>query len=409
MKKEMKMISALLAAALTISMAAGCSGKKETEAPAASETAAEETAAETAEETDTEPEVIHIEEGDPNVNIIDMTSASAAVFYYDLSDTTAAAVRTALDARLDEVGVKYSDYDSGNDQDKQNEQIEEALDAGANVLMVNIVDAGSADASLAIIDKARAADVPVIFFGRAAAGEGEEEQVFGSYDKCAFAGIDQQTAGRELGGIIGEYILENFDAVDLNGDGNISYVMFIGESDCAGGTACAQYAVEAANAALAEEGKDGLAYLDPDDPDGCQLCADGAWSTEAAARMTEILEQHKEENGDMIELAVCGSDGMSEGVISALNDRGYNLGDDDSTMIPVYSVDSADAAVQLADDGKILATARQEADRAAAYLREIIYNAGSGAGVVLDGETGGAAGDAAYKTVIPYNIYTGEK
>lgn len=405
MKK--KWISVLLAAVLTVSMAAGCSSKKETKAPAAPETAAVETApAEAAEETGTEPEVIMIEEGDPNVNVIDMTSTDVAVFYYDLADTGAAAVQTALDAKLDEVGVKYSDYDSGNDQDTQNEQIDAALADGANVLMVNIVDAGNADASLAIIDKARAAGVPVIFFGRAAAIESEEEQVFKSYDKCAFAGIDLQAAGRELGGMIGEYILENYDAADLNGDGNISYAMFIGETDCAGGTACAQYALEEANVVLAEEGKSELVSFDPAIQDGFQLCKDG---TEVSALMAEALAQHNEENGDMIELVICGSDGMSEGVISALNDKGYNMGDDGSTMIPLYSVDSTDAAAQLVSDGKILATAGQEADRVAAYLREIIYNAGTGAGVVLEGETGNVDFETAYKTVIPYRMDTGEE
>ena len=29
----------------------------------------------------------------------------------------------------------------------------------------------------------------------------------------------------------------------------------------------------------------------------------------------------------MIELVICNNDGMAEGVISALNDKGYNLGD----------------------------------------------------------------------------------
>ena len=39
----------------------------------------------------------------------------------------------------------------------------------------------------------------------------------------------------------------------------------------------------------------------------------------------------------MIELVICNNDGMTEGAISALNDKGYNLGTGkDGKMIPVF-------------------------------------------------------------------------
>ena len=39
------------------------------------------------------------------------SDANIAVFYYTYSDTYIASVRTALDAKLDEMGVEYQDYD----------------------------------------------------------------------------------------------------------------------------------------------------------------------------------------------------------------------------------------------------------------------------------------------------------
>ena len=61
----------------------------------------------------------------------------------------------------------------------------------------------------------------------------------------------------------------------------------------------------------------------------------------------------------MIELVICNNDGMAEGAVSALNDKGYNLGTGkDCKMIPVFGVDATDAAKQLIADGKMTATVK---------------------------------------------------
>ncbi len=45
------------------------------------------------------------------------SDANIAVFYYTYSDTYIASVRTALDAKLDEMGVEYQDYDGTKQPD----------------------------------------------------------------------------------------------------------------------------------------------------------------------------------------------------------------------------------------------------------------------------------------------------
>ena len=75
------------------------------------------------------------------------SDANIAVFYYTYSDTYIASVRTALDAKLDEMGVEYQDYDGNSNQTTQNEQIDTAIQTGATALIVNIVTSGSVDAS----------------------------------------------------------------------------------------------------------------------------------------------------------------------------------------------------------------------------------------------------------------------
>ena len=103
--------------------------------------------------------------------------------------------------------------------------------------------------------------IPVIFFNRAVESDEEEGKVLGSYDKCAFVGTDAPEAGHMQGKMIGDYVLENYDTVDLNGDGKISYAMFMGQLGNVEAIYRTQYAVEDANAVLTEAGKPAFRVL----------------------------------------------------------------------------------------------------------------------------------------------------
>lgn len=408
MKK--KVISALLATAMVATMVAGCgSTTKETEAPA--ETAAETTAdtdapeeAETDATTEAESVADAVDAAD-----VDLSSANVGVFYYTFGDTYISSVRTALDAELDSLGVTYNDFDANNNQTTQNEQIDTALVQGVNVLVVNIVTSGSVDASQQIVDKASAAGVPVIFFNRAVEGDDDEGKVLGSYDKCAFVGTDAPEAGHMQGQMIGEYLVENFDAVDLNGDGTIQYAMMMGQLGNVEAIYRTQYGVEDANAVLEAAGKPALAYFDANNSDCYQVDQDGAWSSKAANDyMVTNLSQYNEDNNNMIELVICNNDGMAEGVISALNDKGYNLGDGSSTTIPVFGVDATDAAKQLIGDGKMTGTIKQDAEGMAACIADLVTNAGSGQDVMANTDSYNISENVANKIYIPYAMYMGE-
>lgn len=332
------------------------------------------------------------------------------VFYYTYADTYIASVRTALDKKLDDMGVKYQDYDGNNNQTTQNEQIDTAIQTGANLLIVNIVTSGSNDASTQIIDKAKAADVPVIFFNRAVEDEKSEEgTILGSYEKCAFVGTDAPEAGHMQGEMIGDYVVENFDTVDLNGDGKISYAMFMGQLGNAEAIYRTQFAVEDANKKLEEAGKPALEFFDPANTDKYQVDQDGAWSATAANNyMTTNLSQYNEGNNNMIELIICNNDGMAEGAVAALNDKGYNTGDPAKT-IPVFGVDATDAAKKLIADGKMVGTIKQDAEGMAACIAQLTQNTADGKELVDGVEKDMISEKVANKIFIPYGIYTGEK
>lgn len=331
------------------------------------------------------------------------------VFYYTYADTYIASVRTALDKKLDDMGVKYQDYDGNNNQTTQNEQIDTAIQTGANLLIVNIVTSGSNDASTQIIDKAKAADVPVIFFNRAVEDEKSEEgTILGSYEKCAFVGTDAPEAGHMQGEMIGDYVVENFDTVDLNGDGKISYAMFMGQLGNAEAIYRTQFAVEDANKKLEEAGKPALEFFDPANTDKYQVDQDGAWSATAANNyMTTNLSQYNEGNNNMIELIICNNDGMAEGAVAALNDKGYNTGDPKKT-IPVFGVDATDSAKKLIADGKMVGTIKQDAEGMADCIAQLTQNTAEGKGLVDGVDKEMISEKVANKIFIPYGIYTGE-
>ena len=401
MKK--KVLAVLLSAAMTAMMLTGCGGgsSETTAEPAAEETAAEET-------TDgAEEEAADV--ADAAEEAVDLSDANIAVFYYTYSDTYIASVRTALDAELDAMGVTYQDYDSNSNQTTQNEQIDTAIQTGATLLIVNIVTSGSVDASQAIVDKAAAADIPVIFFNRAVEGDEDEGKVLGSYDKCAFVGTDAPEAGHMQGQMIGDYVVANYDAIDLNGDGVISYAMFMGQLGNVEAIYRTQYGVEDANAIIEAAGYPALEYFDASNSDCYQVDQDGNWSAAAANNyMTTNLSQYNEGNGNMIELIICNNDGMAEGAISALNDKGYNLGDGASTTIPVFGVDATDAAKQLIADGKMTGTIKQDAEGMAQGIAFLAQNAASGKDLMDGTDSYNISENVANKIYIPYATYTGE-
>lgn len=412
MKK--KVIAGLLGTAMVASLLAGCGSSNNTTDTTADTAAATEAAADTTADTTADTAAADAESEAQSVadaaGDVDLSNADVAVMYYTYGDTYIASVRTALDAKLDELGVKYQDYDANNNQTTQNEQIDTAIQTGANVLIVNIVTSGSVDASSQIVEKAKAADIPVIFFNRAVEGDEDEGKVLGSYDKCAFVGTDAPEAGHMQGEMIGNYLVDNYDSVDLNGDGKISYAMFMGQLGNVEAIYRTQYGVEDANKVLEEKGKPALEYFDSSNTDCYQVDQDGNWSATAANNyMTTNLSQYNEGSNNMIELVICNNDGMAEGAISALNDKGYNLGTGkDGKMIPVFGVDATDAAKQLIGDGKMTATVKQDADGMAACIADLAKNAADGKDLMDGTDSYNISDKVSNKIFIPYQEYSGK-
>ena len=328
---------------------------------------------------------------------------TVSVFYYTYGDTYISSVRAALDAALTDAGIAYQDYDSNNSQTTQTEQVTTALAQGTSLLVVNLVDSGSDDAAQNIIDLAKAQNVPVIFFNRSVS-----ESVVSGYDKCVFVGTDYEMAGHMQGQMVGEYLVANYDAVDLNGDGVISYVMFKGQEGNAEAIARTQYGVEDANAVLTAAGKPELSFYDASNANLYLVDQGGAWSAAAANDyMQTILSQYSEANGNMVELIIANNDEMAIGSVTALQNAGYNLGDGAATVIPVFGVDATDAAKDAIQAGTMTGTIKQDAEGMANTIAQITANFQGGADTFAGVDAANVVGT--WRVNIPYATYTGEE
>ncbi|MCI8381380.1 MAG: substrate-binding domain-containing protein [Lachnospiraceae bacterium] len=385
-----KKIALLLVAAMTVASLVACGNSAE-DAPAAAP--AEEATEAPAEETEAPAEETTEAEAPAE-------AGSVAVFYYTYGDTYISSVRSALDAALDAAGVAYQDYDSNNSQTTQTEQIDTAITQGAKVLVVNQVDTGSDDTTKNIIEKAQAKDIPVIFFNRSVS-----EEVVTAYDKAVFVGTDYEMAGHMQGEMIGNYLVENYDTVDLNGDGVISYVMFKGQEGNAEADARTQYGVEDANAVLTAAGKEELSFYDSSNSNKYLVDQAGAWSAAAATEyMQTAMSQYSEANNNMIELVIANNDEMAIGSVTALQNAGYNK--EGATVIPVFGVDATDAAKDAIAAGSMIGTIKQDAEGMANTIAQIAQNFQGGADKFADVDAANVVGT--WRVNIPYATYTGE-
>ena len=295
-------------------------------------------------------------------------SEDISVLYYTFSDTYISSVRSALDKALKSAGVGYHNYDANGNQTTQTEQVDTAIAKGTRLLLVNIVDTGSDDAARAIVEKAKNAGIPVIFFNRSVS-----TAVLDSYDRCYFIGTDYEEAGKLQGEMIAKYLLEKYNEYDINSDGVISYVLFKGQQGNSEAEARTRYAVEVCNRILLENGKSEIRFYDKSNTNGYLVDQDGTWSSGAANNyMKTILTGYSEASGNMVELVIANNDEMALGAISALTENGYNTGK--SRHIPVFGVDATDAAVAKIKDGAMAGTVKQDAEGMAMALSTVSQN-----------------------------------
>lgn len=347
----------------------------------------------------------------------DSTSSSeqpafqTAVFYYDYSDAYGTAIRAALSHVMNEEELFFREYNAESNQTTQTSQLEEAILQGADLLLVNVVSSGSTYTGDELCLLADKADIPLVFFNRCPEADGDEGIVLGYYDDVALIGTDPKEAGHMQGWMIGDYLLEHYDEVDLNGDGVISYALFKGESNNTEAIYRTKYSVEDANAMLEDAGYPDLQYFDSTSVDNYQLDMTGRWAADSSqSYMATNLLTYSLANNNMIELIISNNDDMADGAIRALNAFGMNLGTGDCITIPVFGVDATSTAKQLIREGKMTGTVMQDPEELAQCIVKIVKNVRDGKELLdgLDEYQRDEEHNLNNKIFLPYTIYEPE-
>ena len=206
--------------------------------------------------------------------------------------------------RTEGIKVTLDILDAKSNQNTQNNQVDRLLELGCNALCVNIVDRFAASV---VIDKAMAADVPVIFFNR----EPVEEDM-NRWEKLYYVGADAKESAVLEGKILVDAYRKDPASLDRNGDGTVSYVLLEGESNH----------------------QDSLIRTE--------------WSIQTLKDGGVPLEK--------IELVICNNDDMALGAIDAIERAGILPG-----TIKLAGIDATPPGVEALKAGKLFGTV--EADK----------------------------------------------
>ena len=268
------------------------------------------------------------------------------VAYYDQSDTF---INALIDC-LKEESREYEDKGcevamqfrgAGGSQRTQNDQVKELIDAGCNVLCVNLVD--RADPS-EIIDLARENDVPVIFFNREPVAEDMMQ-----WDRLYYVGALAGQSGTMQGELAVELIRSDA-GIDRNRDGKIQYVVLEGEPGHQDAIIRTENAVDTLkrNGIEVEKLSYGIAN----------------WNrAQAQNQMLQMISQHQ----NQIELVLANNDDMALGAIDAYEKLNYT-----ESALPVFlGIDGTDVGLEAVREEKMAGTVYNDKEGQAKAMMEL--------------------------------------
>ena len=255
---------------------------------------------------------------------------------YRFNDAFMLRFRNAMSVESEKEGASITMADGRDDQNVQNEQIDEFIANGVNVLIVNPVDRMT---SQGIIDKAKEKNIPVVFINREPTPE-----MLASYEKAYYVGAKAEESGTQAGELIADYFKSHPEA-DKNHDGKIQFIMLKGQNGHQDMILRSKYSVEAIQNAGFEPVELASAIANWD-------------KLEAMKIMNGFVMSIGPEN---IEAIIANNDEMALGAIEALKIVDYNKGDS-SMYVPVVGVDNNASAREAMSKGELLGTVLNDAE-----------------------------------------------
>ena len=222
------------------------------------------------------------------------------------------------------------------------------LDAGCNVICVNLVDRTE---PTTIIDMAEKNNVPVIFFNRELVEEDLER-----WDRVYYVGAKAFESGIMQGEIAADAFKENPDA-DKNGDGVFQYVVLEGEAGHQDAIVRTEYAVSTIidNGVEVEKLAYGIAN----------------WNrAQAQTKMTQMLAEYDGE----IELVIANNDDMALGAIDALKTSHLKRAD----WPVVVGIDGTNVGLEAVKNGEMVGTVYNDKEGQAKGMLELSFTLATG-------------------------------
>ena len=240
--------------------------------------------------------------------------ADTYVSWYTYGDVYLSSVRSEMEADFAKLNLTINGSDANGNQQVQSDFISTALmNNDCEAIVVNLVESGAISTAQTIMNQIQAAGIPTVWFNRPVSTNNEEAaNLFLNNPASAFVGTNFEDAGVMQGELIGQYLVEHYNDIDLNGDGKISYIMFKGDEANQEAIARTALAVEYANKALVAAGKPEIEFYDASNANKYLVDPNGSWSNVfSSEQMQTVLSMYNEGNGNMVELVICNNDDMA--------------------------------------------------------------------------------------------------
>ena len=270
------------------------------------------------------------------------------VAYYNQSDTFLNELIACFKEEMEKLDKEKIETtvtirDAAGSQRTQNDQVKELIDAGCNVLCVNLVD--RADPS-DIIGMAKEKNVPIIFFNREPVAEDLMQ-----WDGLYYVGADAKQSGVMQGELVAEAINSGIP-IDKNKDGKIQYVVLEGEAGHQDTIIRTENAVNTLRSYGIELEK--LSY---------QIAN---WNrAQAQNRMEQMIAQYH----NKVELVLANNDDMALGAIDAYE----KLNLTDSAFPVFFGIDGTDVGLKAVRDSKLAGTVYNDKEKQAEAMAKLVF------------------------------------
>lgn len=283
-----------------------------------------------------------------NENVVEKEVIKVGITMYNEFDLFTEEIRHNIENNLSQIAgdenveIVTTVVYAGQNQLVQNDQVEDFIEKDYDVICVNLVD--RTDPSV-IIESAKSADKPIIFFNRELV-----EDDLKRFDKLYYVGAKPEESGKIQGELVLSALENRFDEIDISGDGVIQYIMLEGEAGHQDAIIRSRVSVETIidGGVELERLGDEIANWD---------------RKQAQTKVTSLLQGYPRQ----IELVIANDDNMALGAVDAMKNFGVQ------NMPLIVSVNGDQEVLKDIADGIIEGTALNNAQAKGRVIAEMAY------------------------------------